>query len=300
MIRRCTSADVDQIFAVINDAAEAYRGVIPADRWHEPYMPREELESEIDAGVTFWAVVEGDRIDAVMGIQPVKDVALIRHAYTRTEAQGRGLGTALLAHLRALSDRPILIGTWTSAAWAIRFYERHGFRLVTPQEKVTLLGRYWTIPDRQVEESVVLADEQWFARAAQPPAGPGDSGLTRVEQGGIIFIEGRPGQPLLHTPADTVRVIEACLSHHARNVVLYAPNMSGGFFDVSSREAGDLLQRLRNYGLRLAVVCPPGSVRFSNRFDALMNDERRHGFFAVLETREAAIAWLAQPGPTSR
>jgi GNAT superfamily N-acetyltransferase len=159
MIRRCTLADVDQIFAVINDAAEAYRGVIPADRWHEPYMPLEDLDAEIDAGVAFWAAVESDRIDAVMGIQPVKDVALIRHAYTRTEAQGRGLGAALLGHLQALTDRPILIGTWTAAAWAIRFYERHGFRLVTPAEKDRLLDTYWRIPARQRDTSVVLARE---------------------------------------------------------------------------------------------------------------------------------------------
>ena len=297
MIRRCTLADVDQLFAVINDAAEAYRGVIPVDRWHDPYMPREELESEIDAGVGFWAAVEGDRIDAVMGIQPVKDVALIRHAYTRTDAQGRGLGTALLAHLRALTDRPILIGTWTSAAWAIRFYERHGFRLVTPEEKVTLLGRYWTIPDRQVEESVVLADARWFARAAEPSAATATSGLTRVEEAAVAFLEGVPDQRLLSMPGDANRIIEACFSHHTRNVMLYASNMTDGFFDVSSGHAGDILQRLRNYGIRLCVVCPPGSVRFSTRFEALMNDERRHGFFAVFEARAEAVAWLAQPGP---
>lgn len=166
MIRACTAADVDEMAAVINDGAEAYRGVIPADRWHAPYMPLDELRSEIDAGVTFWAAVDGDRVVAVMGIQPVQDVALIRHAYTRTEAQGRGYGSALLAHLRGLTERPILIGTWAAATWAIRFYERHGFRLVTPEEKVTLLRRYWTVPDRQIEESVVLADDRWFARAA--------------------------------------------------------------------------------------------------------------------------------------
>lgn len=169
-IRRCSTADVNEIFTAINDAAEAYRGVIPADRWHEPYMPLEGLWSEIDAGVTFWAVADGDRIEAVMGIQPIKDVALIRHAYTRTASQGRGHGSALLAHLRALTDRPILIGTWTAAAWAIRFYERHGFQLVTPDEKVGLLRRYWTIPDRQIEESVVLVDDRWRARAAQSAA----------------------------------------------------------------------------------------------------------------------------------
>jgi len=294
MIRRCTLADVDQLFAVINDAAEAYRGVIPVDRWHDPYMPREELESEIDAGVGFWAAIEGDRIDAVMGIQPVKDVALIRHAYTRTDAQGRGLGTALLAHLRALTDRPILIGTWTSAAWAIRFYERHGFQLVTPEEKVTLLGRYWTIPDRQVEESVVLADARWFARAAEPSAATATSGLTRVEEAAVAFLEGVPDQRLLSMPGDANRIIEACFSQHTRNALLYAPNMTEGFFDVSSGQAGDILQRLRNYRIRLCVVCPPGSVRFSSRFDALMNDERRHGFFAVFESRDDAVRWLAR------
>lgn len=169
-IRRCEAADFAEIYAVINDGAEAYRDAIPADRWHEPYMPLDALKSEIDAGVTFWAVLDGDRVEAVMGIQPVQDVALIRHAYTRTASQGRGHGSALLAHLRALTERPILIGTWTAAAWAIRFYERHGFQLVTPDEKVGLLRHYWTIPDRQIEESVVLVDDRWRARAAQPAA----------------------------------------------------------------------------------------------------------------------------------
>jgi GNAT superfamily N-acetyltransferase len=297
MIRRCTPADVDQIVAVINDAAEAYRGVIPADRWHEPYMALDELRAEIDAGVTFWAA-EGERIDAVMGIQPVQDVALIRHAYTRTESQGQGLGAALLAHLRVLTERPILIGTWTAAAWAIRFYERHGFHLVTPEEKSALLRRYWSIPDRQIDESVVLADERWLARATEPSAATATPGLTRVEEAGVAFLEGAPDQRLLSMPGDANRVIEACFSHHTRNALLYAPNMTNGFFDVSSGQAGDILQRLRNYGIRLCVICPPGSVRFSSRFEALMNDERRHGFFSVFEARAEAVAWLAQPGPT--
>jgi GNAT superfamily N-acetyltransferase len=293
MIRRCTASDVEQIFGVINDAAGAYRGVIPADRWHEPYMPLQELESEINAGVGFWAAVEGERIQAVMGIQPVKDVALIRHAYTRTGSQGRGLGAELLTYLREMTELPILIGTWTSAAWAIRFYERHGFRLVTPEDKVVLLRRYWTIPDRQIEESVVLADERWFSRTAEPAVATDTPGMTRVEEAGVAFLEGVPDQRLLSTPGDANRIIEACFSHHTRNTVLYASNLPAGFFDVSSGEAGDLLQRLRNYGVRLAVVCPPGSVRFSSRFDALMNDERRHGMFAVTESRESAIQWLA-------
>jgi GNAT superfamily N-acetyltransferase len=168
LIRQCTGADADEICGVINDGAEAYRGVIPADRWHDPYMPLDHLWAEIDAGVTFWAAGDGHRIDAVMGIQAVQDVALVRHAYTRTASQGRGLGSALLAHLRALTPRPILIGTWAAATWAIRFYERHGFHLVTPEEKVSLLRRYWTVPDRQIEESVVLVDDRWAARGVEP------------------------------------------------------------------------------------------------------------------------------------
>jgi GNAT superfamily N-acetyltransferase len=293
-IRRCAAADVDEVHAVINDGAEAYRHAIPADRWHEPYMPLDELAAEIDAGVTFWAAVEGGRIEAVMGIQPVKDVALIRHAYTRTASQGRGYGSALLAHLRGLTERPILIGTWTAAAWAIRFYERHGFQLVTPEEKAALLRRYWTIPDRQVEASVVLVDDRWRSRAPQAVAANDASALALVEEGGVSFVEGPPGQPLLVGPADANRVIEACLSHHTPNALLYAPNLPAEFFDVSSRLAGDLLQRLQTYGLRLAVVCPPDSVQFSSRFGELMNDERRHGRFAVVETRAAAIDWLRE------
>jgi GNAT superfamily N-acetyltransferase len=141
---------------VINDAAEAYRGVIPADRWHEPYMPLQDLRAEIAAGVEFWGIHRENNLIAVMGLQPVKDVALIRHAYTRTASQGLGAGTALIEHLRAQTDRPMLVGTWKAADWAIRFYEKRGFRLTTDAEKARLLKKYWTIPDRQVEESVVL------------------------------------------------------------------------------------------------------------------------------------------------
>ncbi|HEY6820954.1 MAG TPA: GNAT family N-acetyltransferase [Burkholderiales bacterium] len=155
MIKRCVS--VRDIGEVINDGAQAYRGVIPADRWHEPYMPREDLEREIAAGVTFLGFYERDRLLGVMGSQPVADVTLIRHAYTRTEAQGRGVGSALLKEiLSSLEGRPVLIGTWKAAAWAIRFYEGRGFTLVSEAEKERLLRRYWTIPERQIEESVVL------------------------------------------------------------------------------------------------------------------------------------------------
>ena len=164
MMRECTTADLVEIAEVINDAAQAYRGVIAADRWHDPYMPLAELRAEVDAGVVFWGAGDVGRLDAVMGLQQVGDVALIRHAYTRTECQGRGLGRALLAHLRARTDRPMLIGTWAAATWAVRFYQRQGFHLVTVPQKDALLRRYWTVPERQIEDSVVLADERWFAR----------------------------------------------------------------------------------------------------------------------------------------
>lgn len=163
MIRQCEPADIEDVYAVINDAASAYRGVIAADCWQQPYMPREELARECASGVVFSAFYEGARLAGVMGLQLVGDVALIRHAYTRTDRQRRGIGTALLAHARGQTDRPLLIGTWKAATWAVRFYEREGFRLVPSEAKGTLLRRYWTVSDRQIDESVVLADERWFS-----------------------------------------------------------------------------------------------------------------------------------------
>ena len=164
-IRPCDERDVPAMLAVINDAAEAYRGAIPDDRWREPYMPEAELREEIGAGVFFLAAVEDGELDGVMGIQDVGEVSLIRHAYVRQAAQGRGLGSALLAALRERTDRPLLVGTWKAAHWAIRFYERHGFRLVPEAEIPALLRRYWTVPDRQVETSVVLVDDRWRTAA---------------------------------------------------------------------------------------------------------------------------------------
>ncbi len=161
-IRRCGPEDFDAVYAVINDGASAYRDVIAPDRWHEPYMPEEELKHEIAAGVVFWCVEQDGQIAAVMGLQPVQDVALVRHAYTRTHLRGSGLGTSLLTHLQRLTDRPMLIGTWKAATWAIAFYERRGFRLVSDAQKEQLLRRYWSIPERQIEDSVVLADAKWF------------------------------------------------------------------------------------------------------------------------------------------
>jgi GNAT superfamily N-acetyltransferase len=158
IIRPCRDDDRTAILAIINAAAEAYRGVIPADRWHEPYMSREELDSEIAAGVVFWGYEEDGSLAGVMGIQSVRDVDLIRHAYVLPSSQRRGIGGALLGHLRQLSTRRILIGTWEAADWAIRFYIRHGFELVVPARKTVLLKTYWDVPDRQMEVSVVLAN----------------------------------------------------------------------------------------------------------------------------------------------
>ena len=157
-IRPCRDDERETVLAIINSAAEAYRGIIPADRWHEPYMPSNELDHEIAAGVAFWGFEMDGALVGVMGIQPVRDVDLIRHAYVLPGKQGRGVGGALLQHLRGLSRRPMLIGTWAAADWAIRFYRRHGFELASPNEKVALLKSYWTIPDRQIETSVVLAN----------------------------------------------------------------------------------------------------------------------------------------------
>ena len=157
MIERCE--DLEAMLEVINDAALAYRGVIAADRWKEPYMPLEELRAEIAAGVAFWGWRGAGRLEGVMGLQHVADVALIRHAYTRTAAQGRGIGSALLEALKRQTQRRLLVGTWKAAGWAIAFYERRGFALVGDEEKSRLLKRYWSIPERQIEESVVLASQ---------------------------------------------------------------------------------------------------------------------------------------------
>jgi N-acetylglutamate synthase-like GNAT family acetyltransferase len=158
MIRPAEDRDFEDIFTIINDGAQAYKGIIPADRWHDPYMPREELRDQIDAGVEFWVYQEGAETIGVMGIQHVQDVTLIRHAYVRTASRSRGIGGQLLQHLRTIANGPILIGTWADAAWAVGFYRKHGFRVVSHDEKERLLRRYWKIPERQIETSVVLAE----------------------------------------------------------------------------------------------------------------------------------------------
>ena len=162
MIRQCNDRDFEIIYSIINDAARVYKGVIPEDRWKEPYMSKDELQHQINADVVFWGYEEEGDLIGVMGIQHVQDVRLIRHAYVRRESQNQGIGQELLVELCRQTDRPTLIGTWANAVWAIQFYEKNGFKIVSQQEKNRLLEKYWSIPARQVETSVVLADRKWF------------------------------------------------------------------------------------------------------------------------------------------
>ena len=161
MIRHCKKSDFNTIFEIINDAARAYKGIIPEDRWHEPYMPFEELMREIEAGVVFWGFEHDEKLLGVMGIQHKEDVTLIRHSYVRTHTQKMGIGTKLLRHLESMTEKPVLIGTWAAALWAISFYEKNGYTLVSEEEKNCLLRKYWSIPERQVETSVVLGNQTW-------------------------------------------------------------------------------------------------------------------------------------------
>ncbi|MGB5751124.1 MAG: GNAT family N-acetyltransferase [Desulfobacterales bacterium] len=157
MILRCIESDIDVIFEIINDAAVAYKGVIPDDRWHEPYMSAEEIRHEIQDGVVFWGFEQEGCLAGVMGIQDKGEVSLIRHAYVRSQFRRQGVGEKLLRYLEGLTDKPILIGTWKDASWAISFYRKHGYYLVSEEEKGQLLRKYWSIPERQIETSVVLA-----------------------------------------------------------------------------------------------------------------------------------------------
>ena len=166
-IRRSVESDFPAILAIVNDAAQAYRGAIPADRWHEPYMSAEELAREITGGVVFWVAEDDGRVTGVMGIQDKDDVALVRHAYVATTTQRSGIGTRLLRHVEGLTDKPLLIGTWAAAAWAIEFYRRNGFTIVPGGEKDRLLRTYWSIPPRQIETSVVLANGRWTVTMAR-------------------------------------------------------------------------------------------------------------------------------------
>ncbi len=153
--------DFNTIFEIINDASVAYKGIIPKDRWKEPYMSKEELTVQMEEGVEFWSYVENNKILGVMGIQFKEDVTLIRHAYVRTSARKKGIGGKLLNHLIDMTNFPVLIGTWSDASWAISFYEKHNFRMVSKNEKNNLLKKYWSVPDRQIETSVVLVSSDW-------------------------------------------------------------------------------------------------------------------------------------------
>ena len=160
-IRKIEDREFSEALAIINEAARAYRGVIPADRWHEPYMSADELTKEIAAGIAFWVAEDEERMVGVMGMQDKGEVMLVRHAYVVSGTQRKGVGSSLLKHVEKLTDKPILIGTWAAASWAIDFYRRNGFTLVSGAQKDSLLRRFWTIPERQIETSVVLANERW-------------------------------------------------------------------------------------------------------------------------------------------
>jgi GNAT superfamily N-acetyltransferase len=161
-IRKSEESDLPQMFSVVNDAAVAYRGVIPSDRWHEPYMPMDELVRDIANGIVFWVAEDERRLLGVMGIQDRGAVALVRHAYVVRTTQRSGVGTALLRHVTGLTEKPILIGTWADASWAIDFYRRNGFALLSHENKERLLRTYWSIPERQIATSVVLGDRRWI------------------------------------------------------------------------------------------------------------------------------------------
>ena len=160
-MRKCGKKDFEMIYSIINEAAQAYKGFIPDDCWKELYMSKDELQQEIDAGIIFWGYEEEGELVGVMGLQHIQDVALVRHSYVQTLKQKKGIGKRLLFHLLKQTIRPILVGTWADAVWAIRFYEKNGFQLVSREEKDLLLKKYWTISERQIETSVVLANEQW-------------------------------------------------------------------------------------------------------------------------------------------
>jgi len=181
MIRKATSSDFKSIYDIINNAAQAYKGKIPEDCWHEPYMPEEELMEQINDGVVFYCYCQNREIIGVMGIQDKSEVDLIRHAYVRTDQRSKGIGGRLLRHLITHSKKPVLIGTWKAAVWAIGFYEKHGFRLVTPEDKDLLLRKYWKISDRQIETSVVLADKKFLLNYTCYPLSRQSGGLLKTK-----------------------------------------------------------------------------------------------------------------------
>ena len=161
MVQPCQQKDFNEILEIINDAASAYKVFIPSNQWHEPYMSKEELEGQIREGVQFWCYKESDEVTGVMGIQFKSDVSLIRHAYVRSRSRNNGIGSSLLKHLVAMCRTPVLVGTWADAEWAIQFYQKHGFQLLSNMETSILLEKYWVIPAHQAKMSVVLASQDW-------------------------------------------------------------------------------------------------------------------------------------------
>jgi len=160
MIHKCTASDFERIYQIINNAAQAYKGNIPAEYWKEPYMSRDELRHELDEGIEMWGYEENGKLIGVMGIQHRQGVTLIRHAYVCTTRQNKGVGGKLLSYLMRLTEEPILIATWYNAVWAVRFYEKHGFRLVSKNEGNRLQRKYWSSPEIKVNASVVLKNEK--------------------------------------------------------------------------------------------------------------------------------------------
>lgn len=153
MIRQCQPHDTSRIYFIVNEAAKAYDGVIPADCYHQPYMPMDELEREMER-ITFYGWEVNGELVGVMGFEVVKDVTLIRHAYILPEWQRQGIGSKLLAHIEGLvAAGRLLVGTWADA-WSVGFYLKHGFRYLSDKDE--LLKAYWGVPRRQIETSVVL------------------------------------------------------------------------------------------------------------------------------------------------
>lgn len=167
MIRKCSANDFEAILSIINDAAEVYYSIIPIDLWRQPYMSPDELRTEITSDIRFFGLEVGGSLVAVMGTQSLKDVTLIRHAYVRPDRQRKGEGGRLLRYLVDTAPKPVLIGTWKAAHWALRFYEKHGFRLIEGGEKDRLLKAYWHIPARQIETSIVMADHRALREVVQ-------------------------------------------------------------------------------------------------------------------------------------
>jgi SAM-dependent methyltransferase/GNAT superfamily N-acetyltransferase len=257
VIRRSVEADFTEMLAIVNDAARAYRGVIPADRWHDPYMPAEELAAEIADGIVFWVAEQNGRLSGVMGIQDKGDVALVRHAYVATPAQRTGVGTRLLRHVDSLVDKPILIGTWAAASWAIDFYQRNGFTVVPSTDKDRLLRTYWSIPDRQIETSVVLANTRWMETQRRASSGPDvvsvSAGFTGPEYydacvGPLWFdpfaadlvrrLPKRPPGDVLEIACGTGLVTRRLRRHLEADVRLVATDLSRGMLDYARGKLG--------------------------------------------------------------